>query len=232
MVMEASPRASPRRRAQWNGWTMEEENLLRELAGSMELGEIARILSERFGVPRTPNAVDVRCQRLGISRWVPGMSLRDLERLFACDHQSIVRHWVETGLLRARRWSGRGPHPGWWFEPADVERFIRDCPWAYDWRRMKPGHRLTRLAEVVNRADPWFSYDDLRRYVGISKRNLDKWRRRGLVPHKRRPGAGSYGQILVRGRDFRAIKHAIEAARAEAKAAIRERGRRANRFRP
>ncbi|MEW6048205.1 MAG: hypothetical protein AB1609_17300 [Bacillota bacterium] len=203
----------------WDEWTPAEEQLLCQLAGTMDLGEIARILSERFGVPRTRNAVDVRCQRLGVSHWAKGMSLTEMERLFGLDHRAIVRHWVDTGLLAARRWSGRGPHPGWWFEPADVERFIREHPWAYDWTRMKRGHRLTRLAEVVNRADPWLPYEQLRRYVGIAKVNLDRWRRRGLVPHKRRPGAGGYGQIVIRARDFRPIKQAIERARAEARRA-------------
>ncbi len=207
-----------RRGIPWDAWTPEEEALLRQLAGTMDLAEIARVLTERFGIPRSVNAVDVRCQRLGISHWRQGYCLRDIELIFRLHHRAIVRWWVQPGLLRGERWSGRGPNQGWVFHETDVERFIREYPWAYDWTRMKRGHPLSRLAEVVNRADPWLTYEDLRRYVGIARVNLDRWRRRGLVPHQFRPKGGpGQGRIIVRARDFRAIKAAIEAARADAK---------------
>jgi hypothetical protein len=54
-----------------------------------------------------------------------GYSLRDLERIFGVDHRTIVRDWIEPGLLVGRRWSGRGPHSGWLFEPATVDSFFR-----------------------------------------------------------------------------------------------------------
>src|SRR5262249_47721130 len=156
-------------------------------------------------VPRTAAAIRCRAKRLGLSLWGDGWSLVGLERLFRIDHRAIVRWWVAPGLLPARRWPCRGAHPGWWFAPAPVEACLRDCPWAYDWRRMSRRHPLTQLAELVNRVDPWLGYEELRGYLGVSRRTLDRWLRHGLVPHRRRPGAGGVGRIVVRRADFPAI---------------------------
>ncbi len=54
-----------------------------------------------------------------------GYTLRDLERVFGMDHRTIVRRWIEPGLLVGRRWSGRGPHNGWLFDRATVDAFGR-----------------------------------------------------------------------------------------------------------
>ncbi len=198
-------------------WTPEEDGLLRQLAGTMEEAEIARIISERYGTYRTATAVHVRAVRRGISLWAKGMALGHLVEVFGYDHRVIKRWWINTGLLSGRRWSGRGPNEGWWFEPADVETFVRRYPWAYDWKRMKPRHPLTRLAEVVNKADPWLTLQDLASYVGLNISNTARWMRRGLIPHQHRPKSGpGSGLIVIRGRDFRAIKAAIRDAQARA----------------
>ena len=103
---------------------------------------------------------------------------------------------------------------GWWFEPAEVERFVREASWLYDVRRMRPGHRLTRLAETTHRADPWIAGQDaIGRALGLAPTNLKKWIARELVPHRRRPVAGAGGELVVRGRDVPAIREAIAEAR-------------------
>ena len=87
-----------------------------------------------------------RIKRRGRSRWMEGLSLRDLERIFGVDHRVILRWWVLPGLLVGRRWSGRGPHKGWLFEPAKVEAFVRAHVYAIDVDKMRPGDRFTQLA--------------------------------------------------------------------------------------
>ena len=208
----------------WDFWTREEEDRLRQLAGTVELHRVAEILTAEFGTPRTRNAVDVRCARLGISHWVKGMSMTELERLFGYDHRAIARNFVDTGLLPARRWSGRGPNEGWWFEPADVERFIRSYPWLYDWTKMQRGHRLTRIAEMAHRIDPWVTMDVVARHLCLHPAPAKKWLHWGLIPHKRRPVGGG-GQVVVRARDLPAIKAAIDTERVRRAEAGKQRAR-------
>lgn len=197
-------------------WSRAEDAILAELAGTMPIAELTAELSRRSGMERTETAVRVRATRTGVSLWPGGFGLGDIERNFRLDHRAIVRCWLEPGILHGRRWAGRGPFDGWWIEPAEVERFIRECAWAYDWERI-PAGRWRSLAEVAHKADPWLHYDQVMAYVGLSKTNLDKWRRRGLVPHRIRPKSGPGGYVMVRAHDLVGIKASIEAAQAEAR---------------
>lgn len=203
-------------RVRGDHWTPEQEAVLCDLVGTVPREYLHAAWMERTGIPRTFHALTVRCKRLGISMWARGWSMRAAERLFRVDHRAIVRNWVDTGELNATRWDGRGPNSGWWFNESDIEHFIRTYPWRYDWTKMQGGHRLTTVAELVNRADPWRTYEELRQYVGIASGNLDRWRRRGLVPCRDRPKGGG-PQLMVRGRDFPAIRDAIQAAQANAR---------------
>lgn len=212
--------AARRKPVRGDHWTPEEDDQLRAIAGTVPCEQLADAWRDRTGIARTFHALRIRAKRIGVSMWARGMSLTEVEMLFRLDHRAIERNWIRTGELPSKRWGGRGPNAGWWFETADVERFIRDRPWRYDWTRMQPGHRLTRVAELVNRADLWRTYDELAAYVGITTTNLDRWRRRGLVPHQFRPKAGG-PRIMVRGRDFPAIRAAIRAARIDARGRTR-----------
>lgn len=216
--------ANRTKRIHRRAWTAEQNRVLAALAGTMPVEEIADALERRFLIRRTVASLRIQAKRLGISLWSGGYSLQQMERIFRLDHRAIVRNWVTTGVLAGKRWKGRGPNEGWWFEPAEVERFVRECGWAYDVTRMLPGHPLTRLAELAHKADPWLTYQDLMAYLGIKAEiNMDRWRRRGLIPHKRRAKSGPGRRIVVRGRDFPAIKAAIEEARAAAREASRAR---------
>jgi hypothetical protein len=93
-------------------WTEPEDALLDALLGICQPSEIAARLNARFGLDRTACAVIQRLKRRGRSRWMEGLNLRDLERIFGVDHRVILRWWVLPGLLVGRRWSGRGPPPG------------------------------------------------------------------------------------------------------------------------
>lgn len=216
----------------WDTWTREEDEFLSSVIGTAPLEEVAERISWRFGTPRTVAALACRCTRLGLSRWTHGISLTELEAVLGLGHRAIVKWWVTPGLLPSKRWEGRGPNRGWWFDEADVERFIRESGYAYDWTAMQPRHRLTRVAELVNRTDPWRTLEDLRTYLGIAQNNVKRWLKRGLVPHRRRAKGGpGTGLIVIRGRDFPAIRAAIALARTEALANSRERFRRMRRSR-
>jgi hypothetical protein len=92
-------------------WTEPEDALVDALLGICQPGDIAARLNARFGIDRSACAVTQRIKRRHRSRWMEGLSLRDLERIFGVDHRVIVRWWVLPGLLVGRRWSGRGPPP-------------------------------------------------------------------------------------------------------------------------
>jgi hypothetical protein len=197
-------------------WTARQNDALKRLVGTVPIDEVADKLNAEFKTTRTAIAVASQVTRLGLSRWVQAYSLIEIERVFGWDHRVIVKHWVTPGHLVGRRWSGRGPNAGWWFEPADVERFVDECGWLYDVARMKPGHPVTRRAELAAKRDPWLTYEELAPLVGLRQTgNLDLWRERGLIPHMRRPKSGPGMRIMVRGRDVPAIRAAIAAARAE-----------------
>ena len=172
------------------------------LLGVCQPGEIAARLNVRFGLDRTACAVIQRLKRRQRSRWMEGLSLRDLERIFGVDHRAIIRWWILPGLLLGRRWSGRGPHQGWIFEPADVRAFIRAHVYEIDVDKMRPGHPFTRLASLEARRQRWCSCAELASYSGQSASMVRRLVRRGLVPHQRRHGAGRSGEIRVRSDEF------------------------------
>lgn len=205
-------------------WTPAQNQELERLAGSRPIEEIADALERRFYVRRTTAGVRIQAKRLGISLWQGGLSMRDLSGLFGVDHRVIRREWIDAGHLTGRRWGGRGPNDGWWFDQAEVERFIRECGWLVNLGRMPKGHRLTRLAETALRADPWIvGTEALCPLLGISKTNVKRWMLRGLIPYRRRPGAGKGGVLCFRGRDVPAMREAIAQARAESRIANVER---------
>src|SRR5438093_10322818 len=71
-------------------WTGPEDALVDSLLGTYEPQEIAATLSARFGIVRTAGAVSERLKRRQRSRWMEGLSLRELERIFGVDHRTIL----------------------------------------------------------------------------------------------------------------------------------------------
>jgi hypothetical protein len=195
-------------------WTEQEDAFVDALLGECELSEIVTRLQQRYGIERSVPGLVSRLKRRARSRWSADLSLRDVERLFGIDHRVILRWWVKPGLLVGRRWSGRGPHAGWLFSGETVERFVRDHRHAYEPARMAPGHPLTNLAKLVNRSDPWLGRKDLACYLGVCVRRVSDWIALGLVPHKRRFGAGARGQIRILASDFPKIAAELGAQRA------------------
>ncbi len=197
-------------------WTDPEDALVDSLVGTLELTEIAVRLSRRFGLERTPTGISSRLKRRRKSRWMNGLSLRALERIFGLDHRSILRWWVDPGLLAGRRWSGRGPAPGWLFQMPDVNQFIREHVYMLDVARMEPGHPLTQLAALESRCQAWRSVAELAVYLQVSEKVVRQATRDGLIPHKRGPGGGRSGRIHVRADDFAHIRERLRFHRGSA----------------
>lgn len=218
--------AGKRKSMRGDHWTPEQDDQLRAIVGTVPWEQLAAVWLERTSIPRTAVALRIRSKRIGVSTWAQGWSMRDLERVFGVSHHTIVRHWITLGHLVGTRWSGRGPNAGWWFDRSEIERFVHETGWLYDIRTMQAGHPMTRLAEMVAKADPWLRIEDLARYVGITATNLRRWAKRGVVPYQRRPKAGCGGQIMIRGRDFPVIRDAIRAAQADARRRAAIHGRR------
>ncbi len=115
-------------------WTAQEEEFLREHAGSRLTHWIARQLD------RGESSVVLKLKRMKISRrFREGYTLRELELCFGVDHHSIDR-WLREGKLVGRRRGtrrsgagGRGAAPAdpWYFTDEDLVRFIRGHPMAF-----------------------------------------------------------------------------------------------------
>ena len=134
-------------------WTEPEDALVDSLVGTHDTEEIAATLSGRFGIARTPGAVSERLKRRRRSRWMEGLSLRELERIFGVDHRTILQAWVGPGLLHGRRWSGRGPPP-WLAVPVGRCGGLRPRACRFTGREQdaerSPSHELrtTRMADA------------------------------------------------------------------------------------
>jgi len=213
-----------------------EDTRLAELVGHHTPKEIAEI-HRLDQIVRTETAVLVRIKRRGLSRWMVGYRLRDVERLFQFDHRAIHRRWLEPGLMvPTRTFNGRGTaRENYVFTDDDLLRFVCDHPWAYERRRMRPveelprhlqaiARRLRTEAESVWRSDPYLTRDEFIHEMGWqSKQPWWYWAsRRHLIPHRLRwhvwpasSGCRNTGQPLIRVRDLPEIREALERARAQ-----------------
>ena len=194
-------------------WRREECDWLKEHAGEWPVEELTARYNAEFATARTVDAVKTAAKspKVNVSLWMRGLTMRDLARIFGAAPHTIRLRWVGAGLLPERRWDGRGASRGWWFMESDVERFIEEHVYAYDWRRMAPGP-WRRLGETAARADPWIEWLDACRMLGFTGRtpSADTWRKRGVIPYERRHNRGASGRIMVRARLIRSIRTEIE----------------------
>jgi hypothetical protein len=127
-------RRGPARPDAWDPDT--EDTRLTELVGHHTPREIAEILNTEFHrldqIVRTEKAVLVHIKRRGLSRWMVGYRLNDVERIFQFDHRAIHRRWLEPGhMVPTRTFNGRGTaRENYVFTDDDLLRFVRDHPWA------------------------------------------------------------------------------------------------------
>lgn len=186
----------------WDAWLPPHDALLRELEGQYTIAELAVIITERFGVPRTETAVEVRQKRLGLCRVVDALTARQMGRLFGVDPKTITHSWIKNEWLSGDRVHDM-PAASWIFRPSHIEAFIRSHPEIYDWTHMQPG-RWRSLAEMVYRTDPLLSLPEAARALRASPNVLSQYCRRGWMPSLRRPSktGAQAGHILIRRSDL------------------------------
>lgn len=181
-------------------WHSDEDDRLRQLAGTMPLPDLVNLLNDEFAhlrPVRTLGGVTLRANRkLGVLvEYVEGFTMQQIARIVGWENAYgesrrgsygplIYRHWIAPGLLRGAKIRGRGRDGRWQIMEAEFERFLDEHPYAYDWRRFAPGPWRSR-AEVIARRSPWRTVDDLRIYLGLQHLNFweSRWRD---IPHKRR----------------------------------------------
>lgn len=184
-------------------WMPNEEARLLALSVTEPLDRIAERLEAEYGLLRTTAALRIRLKRLHGSTQLAWHSARSLAALFGVDPTTVIDSWVRRGWLHGER-TAEMPGGGWFFRDSEIERFIRDCPHVYDWRRMAPG-RWRSLAEVVWRADPLLTVGQAAVALGVKPSTLRNHCRYGWMPHCRRfekSGAQS-GRILIRRSDLK-----------------------------
>jgi hypothetical protein len=151
-VARRDPLAWARRCHPGDYWTVPEDSLLRRLAGTVTLRELAERVSA-LGIPRTAHAVEQRARRIGVDTLcAPGITINRLRDLFGVGRPNVLA-WIENGLLRGRRISD-APRSHWVVDDQDLRTFIRNHPEAYDWRRITV-RRWRAEAEVASRAAPF-----------------------------------------------------------------------------
>lgn len=117
-----------RSQAERRPWTDQDEEYLRQYAGSASAQTVARRLK------RSVSSVANHARRLELSmRIADGYSIRTLCEVFGTYH-GRVDGWVRRGLLGKAQHGGPGGMI--WFPAASVIRFIRKCPNEYDLARV------------------------------------------------------------------------------------------------
>lgn len=195
-------------RERWDRWTLEEDERLRQMAGHFYAYEIADALTREFHTTRTQHAVSIRAHVLEVYLWIDAWTQNRLCHLFNANWATVRKRWLDSGLLPSSRLTrGRGCRQGEWrVKDADLEAFIRTCPWAYDASKMQPeSHRLVRLARDLQRRDPWVEGAEAMAYLGISQTAFTRWCHVGVIPCKRRSvgiQGGRGGSFVVRAADL------------------------------
>lgn len=192
-------------------WSPAEELRLRELAGKVQVRELARMLSDEFGVPRTKAAVSIRGRMLDISLWWGGgYSQMEVARIFGVWFRTVER-WRDEGLLQGEAWEvGRGRFGQWHITEAALAEFVDQCTWAYALETMPAGPWRTR-ALVAHRADPWLTIDQLAELWRANVRTVRAWAIQGRLPHRRRRAGTGMPKIVVRAADLPGLRQELRA---------------------
>lgn len=155
------------------------------------------------GAPqRTAKAIECRLRTLGLPSSSWGWTSEALRRMFGVT-PSVAYRWLSTGILKGTRSGLGGYNKGtpWVVSDEDLDVFLRQERWRYDWRKITDP-RIRSRAEVYDRVDPWITVQEAATMLGISKRQLydDPWRSR--FAHHRRDVktkmAGSTPRVYLR----------------------------------
>jgi hypothetical protein len=129
-------------------------------------------LAEKLGRPVL--GIRLKAKRLRIRKRNTGLTATRVARIFAIDPKAVV-HWIESGLLRARRGYTVGPNHTWHITNQALEEFIREHGQYIDVDRMPEGW-WRDLAEQHR----FYSLVELERLTGESSHRLRKAVRAGV----------------------------------------------------
>ncbi len=175
-----------------NKWRAHEEDLLREKLGIWPLPRLCRALG------RTETAIRIKAKRLKLNQRDNYWTSRMIAAEFRVDSHKVVDQWIASGLLKARRAPVTyGPYRPWSVDPAELERFIRQHPEHYDWRRMEPGP-YRNMARAAWERDPVLNATEAARELGVNRATVHRHLRKGWLQGVRVREAGKYGGWRIR----------------------------------
>lgn len=190
-----------RKTLQWNGWTHEEDELLRRMAGTASPDEIGEAIGREFGHVRSAHGVKRRAEKLGLSLYQAAWSPYSLACVLGVD-PGRVRTWLTYGWLRART---VGDYNYRRITDADARACLRARPWLVDYRGVRRGTPLRAYTELLHRTDPYFQVSEASALTGVPERTLRLWVYKGRIVAERR-GAPYKGVIYISARQLRTLR--------------------------
>lgn len=204
-IPAARPNVNLRRASHWKA---EQYDYLKSLVGKHDKATIAVKLTERFGVPRTEQAIKRALDRLGIRLLDERpYTTGEVARMLGISRQTVLSRLVGEGVLRSDLWRG-GQHGMRVYSRAGLERLIREHPEAYDGDRIRDAG-LKALARAVSRGRRLLGSMDVERLTGVDHRTLVRWYAAGLVPSARRVRGvtvGRGGAWLIEASDVETVR--------------------------
>lgn len=180
-------------RTRWDGWSRDEVDLVRRMAGDFPPSEILAALHAECGTKRTTSGLNCMAFARSIRLGRRGYGTNELAGFFGVSLDLVV-DWIHRGRLRATQWHGRQ----WSYKPVtegkkpyivsreDAEAFIRGYPWLYDFGLTDPAHPLYAVAQAANRGERWLGAKQMAELLGLSEQHTGELARRGILRCERR----------------------------------------------
>ena len=206
-------------------WTPEEVEFLEHHVGMMMLPTLAKRISEEFGNDRTPIAVKVKLQKLGITnirRETGRMTVHELANLIQKDYHQVKR-WIVNGYLKAVKRTVCFKTKYYLISTEDFWEFAKNNKKRVNFHKIKPNTLLPEpeLVEIERKRDyhyvpknerkSWDSLEDnlliSMRKAGYSTKEIAKRLERSMKGVQRRreklikQGRMSYEKIHLNWRD-------------------------------
>lgn len=163
------------------GWSAAQDDFLRTHWGIRP----DRWVAHQLGKARHTCQNRAHVLRLTLRDNIPGLLwVTDAATLFGVS-ANTVNGWITQGWLRrekvgAVRIPGTGAR-AYPLSPDALRQFVETMPWAYDYRRMTPGHPLTEVAQGVGEREGWMRVDDAAALVHYCGSALHLWIADGLL---------------------------------------------------
>lgn len=177
-------------------WTAEEEQELRGRWPHQHRSEVAKAMG------RSESSVQTRAAALHLGRGGPCYTATAVARLFGVDQHTVV-YWISHGWLGATRTaikSGFGCK--WHVSYGDLERFITESPYHFDYRWMQEGTWWRRLAERETNAQQWLTARQAARRLGTHVGTIHRHLLKGWLPGKKTTGPSCQGDWRIKAVDL------------------------------